>query len=787
VCSAEWGFPCRRLVPMLNLRRCCSGAFPLTILLCWPLAIALGMVSAGCKKNPAEQAQIHDKRARELVANGKSDEAIIEYRREIQSVPTLATPHAELAKLYLDKKEYLSAYREYLTVLKLDPRNREAKVSVAEMLLADQKFDDSSRMAKELVTENPNDTRALMIDAASAFGRKDVKESRAITEQVLKIEPNNSHALVQMALVQVQANQLGPAEDNLKKAIAADPTWNVPVATLAALYNHEKATQKAEALLRDRQRANPEDVNANVLLVTFLASQKRLGEAEDLSRKISSIGDKDPFYRGYLARYYISTGKPEKSVAEYQRILASHPDDISNRRGAAALYATLGRANDAQQMIDIILKEKPGDTQVLLIRGQLRLDQGRLDESIQDFQKFLTAEPKSALGHYLMAEAYTRQGNANQAESQLRMATEIAPRMIQPRMMLGALEMKQGHIDQAVNDLGNAVAEKPNFVTPYVMHSMAIASQGRLGEAEKDLLPRVEEFPQPDAQALTYRSLAWIKYYQRKPAEAQQYAAKSYGLDPNSRDSLYLLALTYVSLKNVDAGLSVIRAKADARPTWAPGYEVLGQMYLLAHRYSEAETALKKAVQIDPNSSLAQFALGGAAMSQNKLDEAADIYKKLSEKQPRLVGPQMLLGQIAEMRGTPNEAIPHYKKVLEIEPDNAVVKNNMAWIYTENGGNIDVALHLAEEAKEQRPDDPSISDTLGWIYIKKQNYEAAIRLLRKSVAKNPSDPAYQYHLGMAYYYSGDKASAKEALEKSLKLKPDAPEASEEKRLLGTLK
>jgi tetratricopeptide (TPR) repeat protein len=315
---------------------------------------------------------------------------------------------------------------------------------------------------------------------------------------------------------------------------------------------------------------------------------------------------------------------------------------------------------------------------------------------------------------------------------------------------------------------------------------MAIASEGHFDEAERDLLPKIEEFPQPDAQALTYRSLAWIKYYQRRPAEAQQYAAKSYALDPNSRDSLYLLALTYVSLKNVDAGLAVIRTKAEARPTWAPGYEVLGQMYLLAHRYPEAETALKKATEIDQNSSLAQFALGGAAMSQNKLDEAAEVYTKLSEKQPRLAGPQMLLGQIAEMKGKPNDAIPHYKKVLEIESDNAIVKNNLAWIYTENGGNIDVALHLAEEAKEQRPDDPSISDTLGWIYIKKQNYDAAIRLLRKSVEKNPSEPTYQYHLGMAYYYSGDKASAKEALQASLRLKPDAPQAGEEKHILEAL-
>jgi tetratricopeptide (TPR) repeat protein len=787
VTGREWSFPCRQLVLMFNARRPSSrSTSSLTVLFCWSLVIIPGLVGAGCKKNPTAQAQIHDKRAKELASNGKPDEAIIEYRREIQSVPTVVAPHSELAKLYLNKREYLSAYREYLTVLKLDPKNREAKESVAEMLLADRKFDDSSRLAKELAADNPNDTRGLMIEAASAFGKKDMQESRSLTEQVLKLEPTNSHALLQLALMQAQANQMGPAEDNLKKAIVADPKWTVPVAVLAALYIQQKAPQKAEALLRDRQRENPEDVSVNVLLVTFLASQKRLGEAEELSRKISSIGDKDPFYRGYLARYYISMGKPEKSVAEYQRILASHPDDIFNRRGAAALFTALGRANDAQQMIEVILKEKPGDTQVLLIRGQLRLDQARLDEAIQDLQKFVTAEPKSALGHYLMAEAYTRQGNASQAESQLRTATEIAPKMVQPRLMLGALETRQGRMDQAVSDLGNAVAEKPGFVMPYVMHSMAIAGEGHLDEAEKDLLPKVEEFPQPDAQALTYRSLGWIKYFQRKPAEAQNYAAKSYALDPNSRDSLYLLGLTYLSQKKTDAGLTTIRAKAEARPTWAPGYEVLGRMYLFERRYPEAEAALKKAVQIDPNSSLAQFALGEAAVSQKKLDEAIDIYTKLSEKQPRLAGPQILLGQINDMKGTPNEGIPHYKKALEIEPDNAVVKNNLAWIYAENGGNIDVALHLAQEAKEQRPDDVSISDTLGWIYVKKQSYEPAIRLLRTCVAKNPADPAYQYHLGMAYYYSGDKASAKDALQASLKLKPDAPQASEEKRILETL-
>ena len=34
---------------------------------------------------------------------------------------------------------------------------------------------------------------------------------------------------------------------------------------------------------------------------------------------------------------------------------------------------------------------------------------------------------------------------------------------------------------------------------------------------------------------------------------------------------------------------------------------------------------------------------------------------------------------------------------------------------------VDAALPLAETAKEALPDDPSVSDTLGWIYYKKND------------------------------------------------------------------
>jgi len=180
------------------------------------------------------------------------------------------------------------------------------------------------------------------------------------------------------------------------------------------------------------------------------------------------------------------------------------------------------------------------------------------------------------------------------------------------------------------------------------------------------------------------------------------------------------------------------------------------------------------------------LALGQTLAIENKSEDAAIVYSKLAEEQPRLVPVQILLAQMYERRADSNQAITHYKKALELDPVNIIAKNNLAWIYAENGGNIDVALRLAQEAEEARPDDPSISDTLAWIYVKKQSYENAIKLLQSSVTKDPKKAVYRYHLGMAYYQAGRKPEAKGALEEALRLEPNFPNAAEAKQILGAM-
>ena len=169
------------------------------------------------------------------------------------------------------------------------------------------------------------------------------------------------------------------------------------------------------------------------------------------------------------------------------------------------------------------------------------------------------------------------------------------------------------------------------------------------------------------------------------------------------------------------------------------------------------------------------------------MDEAIKQYDQAVKANPKAVIPYMQLGVIYEQQGKTDKATEYYKKTLDINPKFAPAANNLAWLYAEHGGNLDVALSLAETAKEQQPEDPGISDTLGWIYYKKQAYLKAITLFKESLQKDQNNPVIHYHLGMAYYGKGDKKLAREELSASLKINDKYPGSEDATKVLSELK
>ena len=132
------------------------------------------------------------------------------------------------------------------------------------------------------------------------------------------------------------------------------------------------------------------------------------------------------------------------------------------------------------------------------------------------------------------------------------------------------------------------------------------------------------------------------------------------------------------------------------------------------------------------------------------------------------------------------EARKVYEATLKLDPNDGVALNNLAFLLAETGGDLDDALTKAQRAKQLLPSLYEISDTLGWIYLKKNLADQAIDVFKDLVVKEPKHSTYRYHLGIAYSQKGDKTQALVQLREALKYNPTKDEKDQIQQLIARL-
>src|SRR4030095_2882008 len=108
-----------------------------------------------------------------------------------------------------------------------------------------------------------------------------------------------------------------------------------------------------------------------------------------------------------------------------------------------------------------------------------------------------------------------------------------------------------------------------------------------------------------------------------------------------------------------------------------------------------AETVLLKAVELEPRLLSAYLRLGNLYVHSGEHDHALAPLEQAVRTSPNNPGPLMVVGTVYEMKGDIPKPRETYEKVLAINPRFGAAANNLAWIYSDNGGDRDKSLHLS--------------------------------------------------------------------------------------------
>jgi tetratricopeptide (TPR) repeat protein len=250
---------------------------------------------------------------------------------------------------------------------------------------------------------------------------------------------------------------------------------------------------------------------------------------------------------------------------------------------------------------------------------------------------------------------------------------------------------------------------------------------------------------EPDSSELNH--LAGIAYYGLEDNEAAVRHFKK--VQPESR--FYDDAVVHVSFLLHEAGktdeaINYLLSALEKDPDNAEFCYYLGTMYEESESYDQALTYLQKAIASDPENPKYYFRLG---VVQDKGGDKT--------------------GSIASMR-----------KVIELDPQHANALNYLGYTYADLGQNLDEAERLIKEAMKYKPDDGYITDSLGWVYYKRGQYEQALTYLKKAVALVPDDPVMLEHLGDIYLKLKDVDNALKYYRMALTKKDGDKQALEQK-------
>jgi cellulose synthase operon protein C len=742
---------------------------------------------SGCSPNPNVRKQKYFDSGDKYFAQGKYREAAIQYSNAIRVDPRFAQAHYQLSQAYLRLGDGNRAFQELTRTVELAPDNYRAHTDLANLFSLPGRdgspIPDNLKQAKThldlLRDKAPNNPETHEAWANYYSVQKNFTAAIQEMRQAISLNPNRSESYVQLGYLQASAMLNDDAERSFKKAAEVDPKSATAQLALGGFDQLHNRMPEAEQQYRRVLQLEPQNPVPRASLVRLLMAQGRNQEAEQVAQQAKKdIPDNPETYR-MPGDFYFAIGDIDKALTEYAAIFKDHPKDLQTKKNYIQLLILKNRLEEATKLNEEILKTSHSDVEALIYKGQLQLRQNDAAGAIQSLQAAIGNDPENAVGHYQLGVAYAQQEDLGRAEQEWREAVRIRPDLTDAQRSLATVELSRGEVGAVMQTAQEIIKAQPFSADGFLLKAAAELASRQYAEAQQDAEEAAKRAPQSPTP---YVQMGTVQLAQNHYSEAEKLYQQALEKDPSSADGLSGLMNTYFVQKDFDKAVAAANAQIARSPKTSNFYDLLGTALFNGKKdYPGAEAALRKAVELDKNNVDAIDKLGKVQVQEGSADRALALYQQSIKDQPREVSFYLLSGELYEAKQDWERAKAMYQQALGISPDNPLASNNLAYLILNQGGNVDLAMSMAETARRRMPESSNVADTLGWAYYKKGVYQSAISEFQEALRLNektgaPDDPQFHYHLGLAYEKANQPGLARQQLEKAVKLSPDYADA-----------
>ena len=647
--------------------------------------------------------------------------------------------------LMLEQKpeEAINTLEQALSVM---PNYTEAQLLAGYLYVQKRHWRQAEDMLARALATKPGHVGAIKLQIQTKLGLRLPKDALRLATETLRNHPQDVQLMAYQATAYIQLQEFDKAAEVMERAVELSPDADNLRTGLALLQLQEGQSGQAIAQLETAAQDNAELQISDLMLVSTYMSQKQNDKANTLAEQLYAKHKDNALAANMLGVVKLANKDLPRAAQLFEQAVKLKPEFLTARLNQARVDVAKKDFDAALKKLHALQKENPTLNVIALQLSQLYDAKGDREQGMQWQKKAWDLDNRSLAA----GNAYLRRLlQANKPMDALAVAQQMVatnPDAGDAHQALGLAQRANKNNSSAISSFRKAILLNNKVPEYYFALADVLEDSGDRKGASAALADLLRIHPQ-HWQAML--AIARIDLRDKRFAEAHQRAAELIKQFPHL----------------------VIGQQLEADTLIAEG------------KNAEAAKAYEKAYKQMPSYSLANS--HALAMVRANKQPADALLLDWLKQNPDDRGARFGLALIYQQLKNYPKAFEQYKLLEQKLPTDAVLLNNMTWLYAESGDKANTKTYLGK-LEALKLTQPSILDTQGYAHLKLGDAKKALELFNAALKGAPDNAEMKYHAALAHEKLGNAAEAKKLLKSALDSKQEFSELADAEALYKKL-
>jgi tetratricopeptide (TPR) repeat protein len=640
-------------------------------------------------------------------------------------------------------------------------------------------------MATNISADNPN----LLLELARLrVVSGDTENGRAALNRAMKLIGSNLALRRQAASIQLLMGDTDSAV-----ALLADEKQE-PSLLLAELYLRRNEPAKAEVVykqLLSKPDPGPQTLRSYAF---FLGSMGRNDDAIAALAKLKTMSPEPGSVELAYAEFYRRFVGADQAIEQYRASIKLAKDSRAAAKALVGYLFELKRFDEAFAAAEDAYKANPDAKTIatIVVNKELLRRSAAAPQLMPLIMTMIRDQDLRDTALEVLRvidDAQTNRDTISQLLVKMRATADKYPNFLALQLLLGDFYLTAGQRDAAVEIGTRTMRTFPSEPAPAEQVTRVLQAEGKLKEA----LPiarqwRDRSLSNPLSADMAIADLEFVTGDVAGAAKQIEPYLNMALANPGRFFPVISLHTRILCINGKDdQAASLLKPLLEQNRDWR-----LFWMGLALRIIKDPATSAAWLERVQPNipadsvvevATLAAdwYALGQRNDNANYRKKGVDLLKKVTaddKADPDLI---VSYGQLLYQEKDIDGAAAQYRRAMRLRPEMSIAMNNLAMLLTDNKGDINEGLTLAQKAVELQPSVATFWDTLAYIQSKLKQHEQAIASLRKAMELEPTSLDWKISLARVFVAAGKRDDAERAIREIETSVPDMKQVPKAQR------